>query len=30
MKSGLSLHILLVQMDMEESLCKNELIASAK
>ncbi|XP_039521132.1 E3 ubiquitin-protein ligase rnf213-beta isoform X4 [Pimephales promelas] len=28
--SGLSLHILLVQMDMEESLCKNELIASAK
>ncbi|KAK3529115.1 hypothetical protein QTP70_016547 [Hemibagrus guttatus] len=26
----LSLHILLVQMDMEESLCKNELIASAK
>ncbi|XP_062858949.1 E3 ubiquitin-protein ligase rnf213-beta [Trichomycterus rosablanca] len=25
-----SLHILLVQMDMEESLCKNELIASAK
>ncbi|XP_056089655.1 E3 ubiquitin-protein ligase rnf213-beta [Rhinichthys klamathensis goyatoka] len=30
MDSGLSLHILLVQMDMEESLCKNELIASAK
>uniref|UniRef100_A0A8C1VS82 RING-type E3 ubiquitin transferase n=1 Tax=Cyprinus carpio TaxID=7962 RepID=A0A8C1VS82_CYPCA len=29
-ESGLSLHILLVQMDMEESLCKNELIASAK
>ncbi|XP_052426303.1 E3 ubiquitin-protein ligase rnf213-beta [Carassius gibelio] len=28
--SGLSLYILLVQMDMEESLCKNELIASAK
>ncbi|XP_057214799.1 E3 ubiquitin-protein ligase rnf213-beta-like isoform X2 [Triplophysa rosa] len=27
---GLSLRILLVQMDMEESLCKNELIASAK
>uniref|UniRef100_A0A673JVR7 RING-type E3 ubiquitin transferase n=1 Tax=Sinocyclocheilus rhinocerous TaxID=307959 RepID=A0A673JVR7_9TELE len=29
-ESGLSLHILVVQMDMEESLCKNELIASAK
>ncbi|KAL1264673.1 hypothetical protein QQF64_005028, partial [Cirrhinus molitorella] len=29
-ESGLPLHILLVQMDMEESLCKNELIASAK
>uniref|UniRef100_A0A9J7YJS3 RING-type E3 ubiquitin transferase n=1 Tax=Cyprinus carpio carpio TaxID=630221 RepID=A0A9J7YJS3_CYPCA len=29
-ESGLSLYILLVQMDMEESLCKNELIASAK
>ncbi|XP_077056473.1 E3 ubiquitin-protein ligase rnf213-beta isoform X2 [Siphateles boraxobius] len=29
-ESGLSLHIILVQMDMEESLCKNELIASAK
>ncbi|XP_016335836.1 E3 ubiquitin-protein ligase rnf213-beta-like [Sinocyclocheilus anshuiensis] len=29
-QSGLSLYILLVQMDMEESLCKNELIASAK
>ncbi|XP_073722611.1 E3 ubiquitin-protein ligase rnf213-beta [Misgurnus anguillicaudatus] len=28
--SELSLHILLVQVDMEESLCKNELIASAK
>ncbi|XP_051530047.1 E3 ubiquitin-protein ligase rnf213-beta-like isoform X2 [Myxocyprinus asiaticus] len=28
--AGLSLHILLVQMDMEESLWKNELIASAK
>ncbi|XP_051523957.1 E3 ubiquitin-protein ligase rnf213-beta-like isoform X2 [Myxocyprinus asiaticus] len=28
--SGLSLHILLVQMDMDESMCKNELIASAK
>ncbi|XP_058262202.1 E3 ubiquitin-protein ligase rnf213-beta isoform X1 [Hemibagrus wyckioides] len=26
----LSLHVLLVQMDMEESLCKNELISSAK
>ncbi|KAI5103508.1 E3 ubiquitin-protein ligase rnf213-beta [Silurus meridionalis] len=26
----LSLHVLLIQMDMEESLCKNELIASAK
>ncbi|XDV44192.1 hypothetical protein PO909_012516 [Leuciscus waleckii] len=30
LESGLSLRILLVQMDMEESLCKNELIASAK
>ncbi|XP_073773817.1 E3 ubiquitin-protein ligase rnf213-beta isoform X3 [Danio rerio] len=29
-ESGPSVHILLIQMDMEESLCKNELIASAK
>ncbi|RXN10159.1 E3 ubiquitin-protein ligase RNF213-beta-like protein [Labeo rohita] len=29
-ESGIALHILLVQMDLEESLCKNELIASAK
>ncbi|KAK1794252.1 hypothetical protein P4O66_011142, partial [Electrophorus voltai] len=28
--AGLSLNILLVQMDMEDSPCKNELIASAK
>ncbi|XP_036427896.1 E3 ubiquitin-protein ligase rnf213-beta isoform X2 [Colossoma macropomum] len=29
-RPSLSIHILLVQTDMEESLCKNELIASAK
>ncbi|XP_030630710.1 E3 ubiquitin-protein ligase rnf213-beta [Chanos chanos] len=28
--AGLSLHILLIQMDIEESQCSNELIASAK